>query len=99
MCDNSNSYLHLTTTLNTAISLKKRIHFQGIVINDQILSETQIRNLTKINNTAKKHVNISYIKPPTTFSTTQDGIHYLVDTVERIFYSMKIHVQHSKSLN
>ena len=99
MCDNNNSSPHLATTLNTAISLKKRIHFQGIVINDKILSEAQIKNLTKINNTAKQHASICYIKPPTSFSTTQDGIHYLAETVERIFYSMKMHIQHFKSLN
>jgi len=99
MCDNSNTSSHLTTTLNTAISLKKRIHFQGIIVNDKILSDIQVKNLTKINNNAKQHANVLYIKPPKTFSTTPDGIHYLAETVERIFYSMKIHIQHSKSLN
>src|SRR6266516_5793768 len=99
MYDNNITSHHLTTTLNTAISLKKRIHFQGIVINDKIFSDIQVENLTKINNNAKQHANVLYIKPPKTFSTTPDGIHYLAETVERIFYSMKIHIQHSKSLN
>ena len=99
MCDNNNTTPQLTTTLNTALSLKKRIHFQGIVINDKTLQDTQIKNLTKINNNAKQHANILYIKPPKTFSTTSDGIHYLAETVEKVFYSMKMHIQHSKSLN
>ena len=99
MCDNSNTSANLTTTLNAALSLKKRIHFQGIVINDKILNDTQIKNLTKINNNAKQHANTFYIKPPKTFSTTSDGIHYLAETVERIFCSMKMHTQHSKPLN
>src|SRR3989442_13598940 len=45
MCDNNNTTPQLTTTLNTALSLKKRIHFQGIVINDKTLQDTQIKNL------------------------------------------------------
>jgi hypothetical protein len=99
MCDNNNPSPQLTTTLKTAISLKKRIHFQGIVINERTLNDNQVKNLTKLNNTAKQQTNISYIQPPKIFSTTSDGIHYQAETVEKIFYSMKMHILHSKHLN
>lgn len=99
MCDNSNTSPLLSTTLKTAISLKKRIHFQGIIINDKCLNDNQVKTLTKINNNAKLHPNVLYIKPLKTFSTTEDGIHYLSDTVEKLFFTMKMHIQHSRSLN
>src|SRR6476469_5481055 len=94
MCDNNNSSnsAHLSTLLKTAGALKTRIHYQGIIVNENALNGAQRKNLNRINDMVKQQPSVYYIKPPTKFVTTSDGIHYSADTVEKLFYSMKMHI-------
>jgi len=92
MCDNNNSSPQLLATIKTANSLNKRVHFQGIAINENTLNDFQVKNLKHINKLAQQKLKSNYIEPPLNFTTSRDGIHYKTDTVCEIFNSMKTHI-------
>ena len=80
------------TNAQTFIGPLGIIHFQGIPINKDVLRKVQITNLETVNNAAAQLLTTNYIEPPTPCTTTQDGVHYLQDTLKKILSSMISHI-------